>query len=325
MFEGIPFTSSNTTIPLTSRLVQPDQYDNARKYSKNERENLSNSDFYISGSCDSFLPPPIADFAVNNLYYLQSFVIFHYQKGSYTRRQDYHSFLILYTYSGTGTVEYEGKTYTLHEGDGVFLDCLRPHYYKAETDWDVATLHFNSPLAEYFHEEYLQTRNLVFHEKTDERFHRYLEQLLNIYNSPSLQRDLRASHCLEGIVLHLLVLCSNMKISKKDVPEAIQTVISYMENHYEQNLTLDKMAEMTNTSKYHFSKQFKRYTGFSPHDYLITIRLKQAKILLKTTSLPASKISHMVGIHDINNFNYLFKKKIGKTPIQYRNAPDIIL
>ena len=93
----------------------------------------------------------------------------------------------------------------------------------------------------------------------------------------------------------------------------------------EESISLDRMAEMTNTSKYHLSKEFKRYTGFSPHDYLISIRIEQAQILLKSTTLPASKICHMVGVHDINNFNYLFKKKVGKTPIQFRNSPDILL
>jgi len=38
----------------------------------------------------------------------------------------------------------------------------------------------------------------------------------------------------------------------------------------------------------------------------------------------AAKIAHEVGIHDINNFNYLFKKKLGQTPIRYRNSADIL-
>ena len=75
--------------------------------------------------------------------------------------------------------------------------------------------------------------------------------------------------------------------------------MKHMEQHYMNAIALDDLAELTGTNKFHLSKEFKRYTGFSPHDYLIWLRINQAKILLKTTTLPASKISHQVGIHDI--------------------------
>ena len=98
-----------------------------------------------------------------------------------------------------------------------------------------------------------------------------------------------------------------------------------MEQKFIEVIYLDTLAEVTRTNKYHLSKEFKRYIGFSPHDYLIWLRINQAKILLKTTNLPANKIAHQVSIHDINNFNYLFKNRVGSTPIQYRNSADHIL
>ena len=70
----------------------------------------------------------------------------------------------------------------------------------------------------------------------------------------------------------------------------------------------------------HFSSEFKKYTGFSPNDYLITLRINRAKSMLKNTTLPAAKIAHEVGIHDLNNFTNLFKKKTGMTPILFRNS-----
>lgn len=325
MFDNITFTKTRTTMPLTSRMVSEQTYKKPDYSGEENRENLSNSEFVLSGGVDAFRRPPITEFAPEHLFYLQAFNIFHYEKGSFTRRQNVHSYLILYTYDGEGKLEYEGKTYSLKQGDGVLIDCMRPHYYEAAQNWDVAVFHFNGPFAAHMYEEYIATGNLVFHEGTDERFHRNLEQVLSIYSSPSVQRDLRASHAIEGMVLYLLVKSSNFNISRGDVPEAIQKVIVYMENHYTEDISLDKMAEMISTSKYHFSKEFKRYTGFSPHDYLIRMRIDQAKILLKTTSMPANKVAHSVGIHDINNFNYLFKKKVGKTPIQYRKSPDVIL
>lgn len=321
LFEGISFLHSETDLPITSRQIS----DAALKSGKYDPENLVNSDFYIVGSADAFRPVPITAYARENLFYMQAFTIFGYRKGSFTRRQNFHSFLILYTLAGTGRVEYGGQAAALHVGDGVFIDCRKPHYYEAAEDWKVAAFHFQGPLAEHYGKECEKMGQLVFHEESTGRFVRYLEQVLEIYDSPQLYRDLRASHAIDGMLLYLVVQASNVAIQKQDVPRFVQQAMKHMEEHFAQPISLDSLAELTQTNKFHLAKEFKHYIGFSPNDYLIWIRINQAKLLLKTTTLPAVKIAHSVGIHDINNFNYLFKKRVGTTPIRYRNNGDYIL
>ena len=321
MFEGISFLHSETDLPITSRQIS----DAALKSGKYDPENLVNSDFYIVGSADALRPVPITAYARENLFYMQAFTIFGYRKGSFTRRQNFRSFLILYTLAGTGRVEYGGQTAALHVGDGVLIDCRKPHYYEAAEDWEVAAFHFQGPLAEHYGKEYEKMGQLVFHEESTGRFVRYLEQVLEIYDSPQLYRDLRASHAIDGMLLYLVVQASNVAIQKQDVPRFVQQAMKHMEEHFAQPISLDSLAELTQTNKFHLAKEFKHYIGFSPNDYLIWIRINQAKLLLKTTTLPAVKITHSVGIHDINNFNYLFKKRVGTTPIRYRNNGDYIL
>lgn len=321
MFDGISFLHTETSQPITSRQIS----DAALKSGKYDPENLVNSDFYIVGSADAFRPVPITAFAKENLFYMQSFTVFHYRKGSFTRRQNFHSFLVLYTLEGTGTVEYCGRKFTVQNGDGILIDCCKPHYYEAAEDWRVAVLHLQGPLAAHYSEEYEKMGQLLFHEEATGRFVRYLEQVLEIYDSPQLHRDLRASHAIDGMLLYLVVQASKIAIQKQDVPRFVQQAMKHMEEEFMQPISLDSLAELTRTNKYHLAKEFKHYTGFSPNDYLIWIRINQAKIMLKTTTLPANKIAHAVGIHDINNFIYLFKKRICMTPIQYRNSTDYIL
>lgn len=321
MFEGISFLTSVAERPLISRNITKETYSSG----KYDPENLANSEFYLLGSAENFCKLPITDFAQNNLLYLQAFTIFSYRKGSYTRRQNFNSFLVLYTYEGVGEVEYCGKSFELKSGDGILIDCRKPHYYCAVEDWKVAVLHIYGPLAEHYSDEYIKSGQLVFNEAVSGRFHRYVEQLLEIYESPSLHRDLRAHHAIDGLLLYLTVLSANLAIHKQDVPKAVQQAMKHIEEHFTQQISLDDLAAITRSDKYHLAKMFKRYTGFSPHNYLILLRINQAKSLLKTTTLPANKIAHQVGIHDINNFNYLFKKRVGMTPIQYRNCADYIL
>ena len=126
------------------------------------------------------------------------------------------------------------------------------------------------------------------------------------------------------MLLHLLIINANIALAKHEVPRSVQEAMKYLEDHYAEDISLDKLSDLTATSKYHLAKEFKKYTSFSPHDYLIRLRINQARILLKTSSLPVVKIAHSVGFRDINNFNYLFKSRVGKTPLEYRNSPDFI-
>lgn len=320
MFERIPFTHTETEIPLTSQKVDRDHLTEGPY----DPENILNSEFRIVGSVDGFLRPPISDFAKQNLFHMQAFSIFSYKKGSFTKRHKYPSFLLLYTYEGSARLEYMGKKSVLNPFDGCLIDCRCPHIYTALTDWKVAVLHFDGPLASHMYEELVKTGSVLFHEPVTGHFHQMLEELLNIYNSPSLQRDLRAAHRIEGMLLHVLVSASNIALVKGEVPFSVQKAMKYMEDHYTEAISLEDLAGFTFTDKYRLSREFKRYTGFSPYDYLLRLRINQARILLKTTTLPVVKIAHMVGIHDINNFNYLFKKRMQATPTAYRISPDFI-
>lgn len=320
MFDGIVFTHTVAEKPLISRAISPQEmlkpvYD---------RENLMNSEFYITGSANSFVRPPLSERAQSRLSYLQAFTIFSYGRGSFTRRKNYRSFLLLYTYKGTGKLEYEGKTYSLPPECGALLDCRKPHYYAAETDWKVAVLHIQGPMVGEIAEEYESDGQPLFREPVTGRFHRYLEQLLAIYDFPGLHRELKASHCIQSMLMYLLLL-REQEAPDGRMPHSVCHAMKYLEANFSRAVSLDLLAKLTHTNKYHLSKEFKQYTGFSPYDYLICIRIEQARLLLKNTTLPAIKIAHEVGIHDVNNFNYLFKKKVGMTPIQYRNSTDCVL
>lgn len=322
MFDKINLTTTTAKSRLSSRHVTEETLSN-KSY---VRENLLNSRFSISGSADCFTLPPISDFALQSLFHLEAFSVFHYDYGSFTERQNYHSFLILYTYSGKGTLEYHNRTYTMEEGDGFFINCMDYHKYQVDGNhWDTAVLHLNGPLLPDFHMQCIRNGYIAFHEPITGQYQNLLEQLLTLYSTPSPHRDWQASACINNILIHLLNLYSEETSRHTDFPENIAYLIRYMEHNYTSNLSLDFLADFCSINKYHLSREFKKYTGFSPNDYLITLRINQAKNLLQNTSLPASKIAHEVGIHNINNFMNLFKKKIGMTPIQFRKNPGTIL
>ena len=320
MFEQIELITTIADHRISSRFL-----DEETKYNKKYGEgNLPNANFSILGAIDEFKLPPISETALNELNYVQSFSRIRYEAPSFTERQNYKSYLIAYTYDGTGTLKYRDKTYTLLPKDGFFIDCREYHLYEATRGtWEVGVLHAFGPLFSKIYEQYISSGSPVFHEAFDGKYQHYLEKILKLYSNPLIYRDWQVSSAIDSMLTHLLLIHSSGYTEKAEIPIGISNVIRYMERNYTEKLSLDLLAEKAHINKYHLSREFKKYTGFSPNDYLISLRINSAKDLLSSTTIPACKIAYQVGIRDINNFNALFKKRVGMTPIQYRQSNQI--
>lgn len=157
----------------------------------------------------------------------------------------------------------------------------------------------------------------IFHEELNGQLHQDIHKLLKTYQDPQYYRDWQASSCIDQLLNHLLIL-SHANNVLHDTPDNIRYLIKYIESNFAQPLTLDSLAAFANTSKFYLSREFKKHTGYSPNEYIISLRTERAKSLLKNTTLPVYAIAHEIGIHDINNFTNLFKKRVGMTPTQYR-------
>lgn len=319
MFDTISFITTQSQKPLSSKKMN----DKTVNYGKYNKDAIIHANFSISGSVDYFKKPPISEYALSKLYYMQDFSVFHYKEGSFTERSNYNSYLIAYTYSGNGMLVYKDHTYTLTEGNGFFINCNDYHFYQAKTTgWDVGILHLNGPLCRDFHNLFIQQCPPVFSEHVTGKYQHYLEQLLNLYNNPELNRDWQVSTCIDNMLNHLMKLSFKQTAQRTSMPENIRYLIKYMNSNFTKDLSLDFLAGFCSVNKYHLSREFKKYTGFSPNDYLITLRIEQAKLMLSTTTLPASKIAYEVGFHDQNNFTNQFRRKTNLTPTQYRKLEN---
>lgn len=99
--------------------------------------------------------------------------------------------------------------------------------------------------------------------------------------------------------------------------QEIQTVCDYLEQHYADSITLDRLSALAGLSKYHLIRSFTRQKGISPYCYLEAIRIGKAKGLLETGALPV-EVAFQTGFSDQSHFSNLFKRLIGLTPRQYR-------
>jgi AraC-like DNA-binding protein len=87
---------------------------------------------------------------------------------------------------------------------------------------------------------------------------------------------------------------------------------------YFEPLAVDDLAAAAGLSRAHFSREFRRAFGVSPHAYLLTRRLERAAALLRTTDRSVAEICLDVGLQGVGSFTTSFKRTYGKTPTQYR-------
>jgi AraC-like DNA-binding protein len=95
---------------------------------------------------------------------------------------------------------------------------------------------------------------------------------------------------------------------------------------YSERLDVEDMARAAGLSKAHFSREFRRAFGESPHHYLLTRRLERAAALLRMTDWTVAEVCVSVGLHSIGSFTTSFKRTFGETPTRYRaNQPPAAL
>ena len=88
--------------------------------------------------------------------------------------------------------------------------------------------------------------------------------------------------------------------------------------HYGEPLRVADLARAAGWSSAHFSREFRRAFGESPHSYLLTRRLERAAALLRSTDRSVADICVSVGLQSIGSFTTCFRRVYGKTPTQYR-------
>ena len=95
-------------------------------------------------------------------------------------------------------------------------------------------------------------------------------------------------------------------------------VVKYIDEHYNENLTITQLAKILNVSEKHFAKTFKKVFLISPHQFVINKRLTESQKLLLETNLSVKEIAYTVGFDNENYFSELFASKIGVSALKFR-------
>lgn len=122
---------------------------------------------------------------------------------------------------------------------------------------------------------------------------------------------------LIGILMEAGLMCQSPRTESQKIT-AIKTALSYITDHYHEKLYVQDLASQVNMNEQYFCRFFKRSIGKTPIDYINDYRLNKVIRLLETGDAQITEICLECGFNNMGNFQRLFKRKTGITPLQYR-------
>lgn len=124
---------------------------------------------------------------------------------------------------------------------------------------------------------------------------------------------------VNGLLLQLIALVTQ-EGSEKMQPEqdAVVSAMLYISEHFREDIDLAKCAADAHLSLSRFAHLFRDKMGISPHQFILSRRIDEAKELLTYSSMTVSEIAKSVGFSDASYFSRIFRKHTGHTPTDYR-------
>lgn len=235
----------------------------------------------------------------------------------FTERCGYDTFFLCLTQSGEGYLRYGEWEQTLRPGDLVIFDCMEPHFYCSRSaPWQFLWIHFRGYGCREFFRNVCADGLFFLHPENPEPIYSLYRQLIPLLSKHTLSDDLHTSELL-GAFLHTIARYQ-LWGEEKMIPAAIEQTIAFIHENYQRNLSVEQLAERENYSIYHFAKLFKKYTGQSPYQYILSTRLHHAQQMLMSTDYTIEEVSRFNNFSSCSRFISFFTKAFGMTPLQYR-------
>jgi AraC-like DNA-binding protein len=239
----------------------------------------------------------------------------------------------------TGRTLYEYQLNYITEGFGIFenkygkfrvtpgtIIILFPgewHRYRPlkSTGWKEHYIGFNGVLAskllksEFFKLEQPIIR-VNFHKELLDIFYRILEQIMN----EKAGYQLVASGLTIAYIGQIIATIKNKEFEGKDIEQKIKQACVIMRDNLNRNINAFAIARELSIGYSYFRKMFKKYTGVSPLQYHLQLRIKQAEDMLSSTNKSMKEIAYDLGFSSFFYFSRLFKQKTGVNPTDFRKV-----
>lgn len=230
---------------------------------------------------------------------------------------------LLYIESGCGYFKF-GEDYEKISSKTVIL--YKPHepqVYKYYTDDSPTSywIHFSGTDVENLLKELNLYDKRVIPISNGLTLKEYLKRIIEEFQNKPTAFTSAASSYAKLAIIELKREMENA--AKKTSDLTIEKLCKEMNMNFHKNMSNIEYANMCNMSVPHFLAKFKSVTGTTPQNYILNLRISNAKNLLVTTDYKIMEISKLVGLADSMYFCKRFKKIVGITPTEYRRKFQI--
>jgi len=236
-------------------------------------------------------------------------------------------FLFHYVISGTGLLiamnsNGESVQYSIKSGQGFMLFPQQICTYIADSKipWEYAWLEFDGlRVKQTLEMAGLNINNPVYKARYKDIAQTMKDEMLYIVN----HKDASPFHLIGHLCLFidaLLRSSNSTQITKGNTLRDfyIKEAISYIEQNFQNEITIENIAEFCGLNRSYFGKIFHESIGKTPQEFLISYRMTKAAELLKLTDLPIADIGNAVGYPNQLHFSRAFKNVYEKPPRQWR-------
>lgn len=242
---------------------------------------------------------------------------FIYEAGYYLSRSSFDSFLLVYVEKGSMMLELPDKHFQINAGQFFLLDCYQSHTYFTDTGCECMWCHYDGSLARPYYQNVVAHLGNVFSLMNSYPAQQKLNTIYTTFQTGGPVREALMSKYFVDIMT-LFLLDTPHTTGYLHYATMSENIISYINEHFAENISVDTLAGLAGLSQYHFIRTFKKETGFTPHKYILNSRISAAKYLLKNTNLCVKDICFQTGFSCESVFCSAFKKEQGLSPTEYR-------
>lgn len=242
-------------------------------------------------------------------------------------------YLFHYVISGTGTLfadDNNGNTQTYHiksmQGFMIFPDQITTYIADKNIPWEYVWIEFDGlRVKEAIETAGLSRNNPVYRAQSKTLRENMVNEMIYIKDN----KDLSPFHLIGHLYLFLDYLTrSSERLAISQTNELrefyIKEALTYIEHNFQNNITVEEIAQVCGLNRSYFGKIFKQVLGKSPQEFLLSYRMIKATELLKLTRLSIGDISLAVGYENQLHFSRAFKKIYGISPREWRNQNRIL-
>lgn len=249
------------------------------------------------------------------------------------KRKGINENILLYCVAGKGTVTQNGSKQNISNGDLVIIRGNTPHsYYANKNDpWNIYWAHFTGELSTFLKNYEDVCANNILHIGYQPSVIGHFEEMIHDLSSGINKFSEACSAARFVLILsELLSFRSDHHSDYKDIIEFMKENIMNISSEQLasrtnikeniMNISLEQLASHANLSKYHFSRQFKHTTGYSPMDYYKRLKINAACNMLCNTEDSILQISEKLHYCSPYHFSEQFKAVTGYSPLKYRKV-----